>query len=451
MSQRIVVCGAGEVGTHIAQLLAATDNRVTVIDSNADRVASLDETIDISTVTGSCTNAEVLKAAIGDAADLLVACTDQDEVNLLTCALSKHLNVRRSVARVEHRVFFESVGMDYAGSLGIDGMICPDYSTAQAIARLIRNPGIVAIEDFGQAAVEMQEFEVSQDAPAVGRGLAELEMPPRAILAAIRRDGRMFIPEARTIVQAHDNVVLVSDSEVVQTARQIFHTDEEPARQIVIMGGSPIAVWLCRNLPRRRFRVRLFEPDRDRAAELGTKLDWVTVIHDNVVDPAVFEEEKVGHADVFVACGDDDEQNILTCVWAKNKGTKTVITVSGRSDYLSLLSQIGIDYAISPRNEAAEEIDNFLDHSPFQCISTLEEGVLNFHRARVGPDCELIGKPLAKTGRTNGWIIAVVRRDGRSFVPDAADALQAGDMLIVVAAHGRERTLETLFDADHVS
>ncbi|MFT5326354.1 MAG: trk system potassium uptake protein TrkA, partial [Planctomycetaceae bacterium] len=234
-------------------------------------------------------------------------------------------------------------------------------------------------------------------------------------------------------------------------ARRLFFEAEETPRQIVIMSGSPIAVWLCRNLPRRRFRVRLFEPDRVRAAELGDKLDWVTVIQADVLDPAVFEEEKIGQANILVACGDDDEQNMLTCVWAKNKGTRTVIAVSGRSDYLTLLAQIGIDYAVSPRNEAAEEIDNFLDHSPLQRISTLAEGVLDVYRARVGPGSKMLGRSLAETERSSEWIITLVRRDGSTFVPEATDVLTPGDTLVVVGAHGIESQLESLFDSDHES
>ncbi len=392
---------------------------------------------------------EILQTAIGSGADLLVACTDQDEVNLLTCALAKHLGVRRTVARVEHRVYFESSDLNYAKCLGIDGMICPDYSTAQAIARLIRNPGAAAIEDLGQDAVEMQEFDVSENAPAVGMSLREVAMPPRTQLVTIRRNGEAFIPEAKTVIQADDDVVLVGNAEVVQSARRQFHPDEEPARQIVIMGGTSIAVWLCRSLPKRRFKIRLFEPDRERAAELGSKLDWVTVIQEDVVDPSVFDEEKVGGADVFVACGDDDEQNILTCVWAKSKGTRTVVTVSGRTDYLGLLRRIGIDYAVSPRNEAAEEIDTFPDHAPLHKFATVAEGVIDVYRARVGPDSRLIGTTLGMSGRTHEWIIAAIRREGISFVPVATDTIEQGDTLVAVGSSGLEDTLEALFDADN--
>lgn len=448
MSQRIVVCGAGEVGTHIAELLAEADNSVTVIDVSADRMVWLDDAIDISTVTGSCTNAEVLRVAIGDGADLLVACTEKDEVNLLTCALAKHLNVRRTVARVESRVFFESAGLNYAECLGVDGMICPDYSTAQAIARLIRNPGAIAIEDFGQDVAEMQDLKVSPNAPAVGQTLKDLNMPPRTLVAAIHREGAACVPESTVVVQAGDDVVLVGNTDVLPAARRLFYEAEELPRQIAIMSGTPIAVWLCRSLPTRRFRVRLFEPNRELAAELGRKLDGVTVIQADIVDPAVFEEEKIGQADILIACGDDDEQNILTCVWAKNKGTRSVIAVSGRSDYLELLRQIGIDHAISPRNEAAEAIDNFLDHSPLQCISTLAEGMLDVYRARVGSSSKMLSQTLAETVRSSQWIIALVRRGGEVFVPEASDSLEAGDTLVVVGAHGIEAELESLFDSN---
>jgi len=447
MSQRIVVCGAGEVGTHIAELLAGKENSVVVIDSDANRIASLDHSIDVSTITGSCSNAVNLKAAIGSGADLLVACTQQDEVNLLTCALAKKMGVQRTVARVEHRVFFDSTRFDYAACLGIDGMICPDYSTARAISRLIRNPGAVAIDDFGQDTVEMQEFEVTANAPTIGLPLKDITMPPRTQLVAMRRNGKAFIPDATTIMQNNDHVVLVGNADVVQSARRLFHPDEAAASQVVIMGGTAVAVWLCRSLPKRQFKIRLFEPDRDRAVELGAKLDWVTVIQEDVIDPTVFEEERVGKADVFVACADDDEQNILTCVWAKSKGTRSVVAVSGRTDYLSLLKQIGIDYAVSPRNEAAETIDAFLDLAHLQKFSTLEEGKIDVYRATVGPKSKLIGKSLAESRRSNKWIISAIRRGDESFVPIGTDTIEVGDSLVAVGSSGLERKLASLFDA----
>jgi trk system potassium uptake protein TrkA len=448
MSLRIVVCGAGEVGTHIASILARQQHRVTVVDLDVTRTAALAEAFDISTLTGSCSDGEILVEAGVPEADLVVACTEQDEVNLLTAAIAKALGARRTVARVEHRVFFEAGGLDYQEALGIDGMICPDYSTAQAIARILRNPGALVIDDFGQDDIEIQEFLVSESAAAVGKSLANLKLPAGSLLVAVRKGAKASVPYATTVVSPGDSVVLAGNRDVFQEARRLFHESDSKNRQVVIMSGSPIAVWLCRALQDRHCRVRLFEPDRERAVELSSKLDWVTIIQDDVVDPSVFEEEKVGQADVFVACGDDDEQNILSCVWAKNNGTRTVVAVSGRSDYLRLLKQIGIDFAFSPRNEAADEIENFLHRSPLRTLATLADGALDVYRVPVGANSKYIGIPLAEIERPSEWIIAAIRRGDECFVPTAGLSINAGDVLVISGTHKLHKELSTLFDAE---
>lgn len=447
MGINVVVCGAGEVGTHIAALMSKTDNAVTLIDSDADRLAVLAELHDISTLTGSCTSGEVLITAGVPKADLVICCTDQDEINLLTAAISKSLGAKRAVARVEHRVFFEAGGLDYSEALRIDGMICPDYSTAQAIARVLRNPGATALENFGQDAIELQEFKISGEGPALGRPLAELGLPDGTRLAAVKRGRETFIPNGRSTIQIGDTVIMVGNTAVFQEARRKFQAEDRRHRQIVIMSGTPIAVWLCRELKNRHFSVRLFEPNRERAEELANKLDWVTVIQDDIVDPAVFEEEKVEQADYFVACGEDDEDNILSCVWAKSKGTSQVIAVSGRSDYLNLLKQIGIDYAFSPRNEAAEDIENFLPRPALRKLGSLSHGAIDVYRVPVGNSSTAIGQSIAQLGRESHYIIAAIRRQDESFVPAAADILLAGDTLLIVGEHRRESELARQFHA----
>ena len=448
MNLKVVVCGAGEVGTHIASMLSANEYSVTMIDNDPTRIATLAEALDISTLNGSCASGEILLAAGVPDADLLIACTDQDEINLLTAAIAKHMGAKRTVARVEHQDFFDARGVDYSSALSIDGIICPDHSTAQAIARVLRNPGALAIEDFGQDQIEIQEFPVSEEAPALQQPLAKLGLPTGALLAAVRRDNTAFVPTASTVIQQGDIVLLVGDIKVFQQARKLFHQEESSYRQIVIMSGSSIAVWLCRALQESHTRVRLFVPDRERAIELSNELDWVTVIQADVVDATVFEEERVGQADIFVACSDDDERNILACLWAKSNGTKKVVAISDRSDYLGLLKQIGIDYSFSPQNEAAEEIENFLLRTPLRKLDSFVHKNVNVYRVPVGEKSKAIGCTLAQLGRPEDWMIVTIRRMDDCFVPTAEHQILTGDVLLIIAgSHNLERSLSKLFDA----
>ena len=242
--------------------------------------------------------------------------------------------------------------------------------------------GAVAIEDFGRGAIEMQEFEVSADARAIGRPLSEIGVPRGVRLAAIKRSQFALIPDAATVIEPGDVVVLVGNTAVFQEARRLFHTANNSRQQVVILSGSSMAVWLCRALKEKGFSIRLFEPRRPRAEELGEKLNWVTVIQEDVMDPAVFEEERIAHADAFIALDDDDEHNILACAWAKDRGVMRAIASSDRINYLHLIHHVGIDHAFSPRIQAAEEVHRLLMEDTLQ-IPVLARG--GHHRHLHGP------------------------------------------------------------------
>ena len=170
----IIICGAGDVGRHSAEVLAPAGHNITVIDLDAAKLAILDETVDVRTLIGDATRADVLQEAGVDGADLLIAATNIDQINLLTCAVATALGVELCIARVHHSSFFEGVGLDYGKALGIDHLICPEATTAQAIASTLRSPGSLAIESFARGKVEMQSLPVSEDAKAVGKQLKEL-------------------------------------------------------------------------------------------------------------------------------------------------------------------------------------------------------------------------------------------------------------------------------------
>lgn len=445
---RIVICGAGEVGTHTARLLSEQNHDITIIDSSADRISSITDQIDVSTLQGNAADAHTLREAAVDSADLLVACTSQDEVNLLTATIGKGMGASKVIARVHHRAFFDESEFDYCGHLGIDQLICPNYATALAIARTLRSPGAVAIEDFGRGAIEMQEFAVTDGARAIGRPLAEVGIPHGVRLAAIKRAQFALIPDAETVVEPGDVVVLVGNADIFQNARKLFHQGDDSRKQIVIMSGSTMTVWLCRALRNKGFSIRVFEPRRLRAEELGEKLGWVTVIQEDVMDPAVFEEERITQADAFIALDEDDEHNILACAWAKDRGVPRALAASDRVNYLHLIHHVGIDHAFSPRIQAAEEVRRLLMENTLQIPSSLAEGIIDIYTAKVGEGASVIGKPLSIVDLPSDWVIVAAQRDGQSVVPDADFAFEVGDVAVVIGRHGLQSLLKEAFGTE---
>lgn len=441
----IVICGAGEVGSHAAEVLARSGANITVVDSNAARLRVIEDTMDVATFCGNCAQADVLLRAGSPGAGLVLAATDRDEVNMLAASIGRKLGADRSIARVHRSAFFEERGFSYLDHLGIDRLICPEYSTALAIARTLRNPGALAIEDFARGAIEMQEFPVSRTAPAIGKALLELGLPGGTRVAAVTRKGGSFIPEATTTIDEGDIIVLVGNANAFQDARRIFHDEKARRRSIVIMGGPPMALWLCRALRDRDFSIRLFETDRPRAEELAEKLDWITVLHADPTDPGVFEDENLQQADVFVALLDDDEQNILGCAWAKSKGVNDAVVVVQRDNYVHLLPSVGIDHSFSPRQVAVREIELMIDESGLRHVANLAEGIIDVYRVRVGDAADVVGRPLHEVKLTPSWMVAARQHGDDIAVPEAGDRIEAGDILLVIGRHGREGTLRKIF------
>jgi trk system potassium uptake protein TrkA len=441
----IIICGAGQVGTHVAEALTSGGNSITVIDTDQAKLRLIADSMDVATLCGNGAEAAVLREAGCEGADLLVAATDRDEVNLLAAAVGRKVGAGKTIARVRHGSFFENRGLDYEKELGIDRLICPEYSTAQAVASMLRNPGSLAIENFARGTIVMQQFPVADDAAAVGKTLMELGVKPGVRVAAITRARQAFIPDAATRIERGDMVVLVANQATFQEARRLFHDDKLGRRRVVLMGGTPMAVWLCRLLNDRNFTIRLFETDRRRAQEIAEQLDWVTVIQASPTDRAVAEEEHLGQADVFVALRSADEDNVIASVLAKAMGVTQVIAVVQWSAYLDLVYHIGVDRAFNPSVVAATEIRRTLEEGPCQQLSSLADGAVDAYQVSVDAGGEAVGRRLRDMKLSPNWIVTGVRRGERAWVPGPDDTIEAGDVALLVGRHGTEKELRKNF------
>lgn len=443
----IIICGAGQVGSHAATVLSKLRHEVTLIDSRSDRLEALDQSVDIRTLVGNAANADVLREAGAAGANLLIAATKNDEANLLMATIAKGVGTKVVMARVHHSAYYEQRGMDYKKLLDIDHLICPEYSTAHAIAAMLRSPGALAIESFGRGGIAMQEIYIPNGARAIGRKLMELGLPSGVRIIAVQRykKNEVFIPNAMTELAEDDVVSIVGSEEVYSRLGDLFGKGEKHRQRVVIMGGAAMAVWLCRALKERRFSVRLFVNERERAEELAAKLDWVTVICDDPTNQLVIEEEHLNEADVFVSlCQDDDERNIISCAAIKNIGVKQVIAVVQRPELTHLLGPIGIDAALTPRTLAAGEIIGVLDEHTLLNVAGIAGGIINVYRAKIGKDSTITDQPLRQLKAGSDWMIAAIQHGDDVHVPHADDCLHVDDIVLIIGKQGMEKKLKQL-------
>ena len=442
----IVICGAGEVGRHCAEVLAAQGHNITVIDQQAEKLAELDDILDVRNLEGNAVHADVLLEAGCAKTDLVIAAMDSDEMNLLAASIAKALGAAKAIARVHHSTYFEKHGLDYARHLGIDHLVCPEFSTALAIASTLRSPGALAIEQFARGQVEMQQLPVSDNAKAVGNALASLKLPASSRLTVIARGDTAFLPDAQTVIQKGDIVTLIGEAAGFDKARKLFHTEDNASRRVMILGGTAQCVWVCRALKDRGFSIRVFETDEPRALELSEKLDWVTILNVDAVNTDALRDERVDLADVFLALTADEERNILAAARAKSMGVKSAVALLQRTTYQHLLSHIGIDAAFSPRSSAVTEVLQLLETGPIKHLASMAEKIAEVYELSIPAGAaKVVNTPLKEIKLPEHSLLAAVERDDEVFIPGGDSQLHPGDTVIAIAPASAKKALRKLF------
>ena len=443
----IIICGAGEVGRYAAEVLADdSDKNITLVDPLAERLAELEDELDVRSLTGDGTQADVLVDAGCRQADLFIAATQHDTTNLLAASVAKGVGADKCIARIHHSAYLSSDLLEYDRYLGIDHLVCPERSTAAAVAQSLRAPGALTMERFARGRVEMQQLPVVASAPAVGIPLVALDLPRRARIASIERGGTALIPDGTTQIHAHDIVVLISDADVFPKARKLFDPDADRRKRVLILGGTAMGVWLCRALHGRAFSVRLIEADRGRAEELAGKLDWITVLLADPGDTEVLAEERAYDVDAFVALTDDDEHNVLAAARAKSMGAKSAIAVLQRPTYQHLLKHVGIDRSFSPRVSAVTEIRQLLQVGPMNHVATVARGVADVWEISVPAKADrVLGKTLRELRFPPKTIVAAIQRGEEAHVPTPDDTIAAGDTVVVISPQDNVKELKKMF------
>ena len=441
----IIIAGAGEVGGHAAEVLSAAGHNVTIIDRSVDRLRQLSDTLDLRTLVGYCTHFDVLREAGAEKCDLLIAATHVDEINLLAASVARAAGVKKAIVRVHHTANFSLRRTPYARQLGIDELICPEYSTALAIARSIRNPGSIALEEFAGGKLLMQRFRVGEKAPAIGKKLADVVLPPSTRLATVERNGVSSIAKADTTILEGDFITLIGATKTFDSARKLFDKGKQKRIDIAIMGDTTTASWLCRAFRSRVFSVRLFVDSRERAEEFSEKLSHVTVLGADPTEYTTFSDEHIEQANTFIAATDDDERNILACALAKTFGVARSVAVVQRTKYLDLVPHMRIDQAFSPRSVAVKAVQHLIDTGPIHSLAVFADDKAEVYEIRPSKRAKVLGQDLRNIKLPAHAMIAAIRRGNDVYIPGADDQVAAGDAILVIGPRGVEADLRKLF------
>ena len=447
---RILTLGGGTVGRWIADMLCRRRHSVTLIDSDPEIVRSINSELDVRAIEGNASQSTVLFSADVLSADLCLAVTGDDEVNIVAASMAKALGARRAIARVYAPAFRDLSTFDYQRHFQIDSLLSLEQLSASELARAIRNPDAIPLEHFARGQLQVYEMDVAAGSAAAGKKLMELQLPPSVRVGSLAREGRMWIASGADETRAGDRVSLVGMPDAVSVARQIFGGEKRRRKQskVMIAGGGETGYHLAGLLGREDFRTVLLEQDAKRCEQLSKLLPDVTVVHANANRRSVLEDEGGGTVDYFVGCTGNDENNIMAGVEARELGASRVMCVVGRPDYANVVGKLGIDLAVSERDVVARQILGFLNEGAIISQSKLPNGSSGVYELEILEGSAVTQASLANLPLAGRCLIAAIQRDGFVRVPTASDVLEVNDIIVALIDLSDADEVLSLFHSD---
>lgn len=446
---RVVIVGGGNVGFALAQSLAA-QHSVFVVDHDPG-VGDRFESLDVQFLAGTGTSGEVLTRAGIEEADVLIASTGLDEVNIVSCAVARQLAQPQTICFVSREDFLylpnESRGL---AAFGIDRVIWPEAQLAEDIERIVCTPGALDAESFADDAIRLVEYRLEAGAPIGGRRVADLGLPHDSLIVAVRRGDTFFIPRGDSTLAYGDKAIVMGTPAALREVRQRLTNLVEPERQrVTIIGGGDVGLQLATRLDRRPQSIALtiIERDEARGELLAGRLKHALVLAGDGTDLELLENEDVGRSDVLVSVIDNDERNLLASLVGRQLGVRRVITRVSKHTNLRLFERVGIDVAISARGAAVASVLHQIQGGTTRLLAVIEQGAGRILELDVPPAYK--PRALRDLAAPLNSIVGAIVRQSRAFVPRGNDRIEPGDRIIVFTTHSAADRVRDYFT--HVS
>ncbi len=428
----IVIIGMGEVGRHLASTLSHEGHRIRAVDRDAGPLRAATEHSDLQTLQGQGSAQKTLREAGAQDADLVIAVTDSDEVNMLAALTAKHLGAGRTIARVEDRAYYEEEGGFAHDVVGVDLLINPQILAAMELHQVIRSFGALEIKSLAENRVEVVELGVADKTRHLDKQLREVPMPKGALIAAIVRGGRVLVPHGGDHIELGDRLWIIGDVDVIPRMEVLFGIARDVrARRVVLAGGGEIGLEVARRLEVDGVETVVIEKDLERCRVLAAELKDALVLHGDGTDRALLLEEEVGDSDAFLALTSEDEVNIMSALLARGLGVERSIALVHRGDYLPAVRDIGLAVAISPRRSAANHIVASVRAGEVRQVVRVEEGRGEILELSVPQEARILGRSLMYIDFPKGAIVGCVVRGDRVFIPGGTDFIEPGDTVVV--------------------
>lgn len=443
---RIVIAGAGAVGTHLAKMLSVENENVVLLDDSEEKLGKLESLFDLQTIVGDPTKISALKSAGVDYAELFVAVTPHESRNITACVLAHYLGAAKTVARIDNYEYLMPKHKEYFKSLGVDSLIYPEQLAAEEIATNIRYSWMRQMLEFGDGALVMVGVKVRNNASILNIPFKELVRDIPYHIVAIQRGDETIIPRGNDVILPEDLVCFMTTHDQIPYIRKITGKEEfNEVRNIIMMGGSRIAVRTTKLIPD-GIKVKIIENDLARCHKLLELVeDNVLVINGDARDLELLRSEGIDHTDVFMALSDNSEMNILACLAAKRAGVLRTVSEVENIDYISMAEGLDIGSVINKKKLAASTIFQMMlktDVSSVKCLTFIQAVVAEFP---VNVECYMTRKPVKDLGLPAGANIGGLIRNGKGMNVTGNTMIQVGDHVIIFCLEHVLKKLEKFF------
>ncbi|VAW99976.1 Trk potassium uptake system protein TrkA [hydrothermal vent metagenome] len=434
---KIIILGAGQVGASLAENLVSESNDITVVDTDDDVLRSLQDRLDLRTVTGVASYPEVLERAGADDADMIIAVTDNDETNMVACQVAYTLfHTPTKIARIRAIEYLEHQKIFAQDALPIDVLISPEQIITDYIQRLIEHPGTLQVLDFADKKVQLVAVKAYFDGPLVGHELRELRSHMPGIdtrVAAIYRRGQAIIPVAETIIEPDDEVFFIAAKNHIRAVISELRKLDKPYKRIIITGGGNIGTRTAKVLEK-HYQVKLIEHNPARARDISNILERTIVLLGDAADEDLLIEENISNTDIFCALTNDDEANILSSMLAKRLGARKVMTLINRTAYVDLIQSGDIDIAISPQQSTIGSLLKHIRRGDVVNVHSLRRGAAEAIEAIAHGDpktSKVVGKAINQLKLPNGSTIGAIVRGNKVIIAHHDTVIESEDHVIL--------------------
>lgn len=450
---RVIICGAGQVGYGIAERLAAEDNDISVIDTSAELIQVIRDTLDVRGFVGHGAHPDVLAAAGADQADMIIAATLYDEVNIVACEVAHALfNVPTKIARIRAQAYLQSHYQDLFSRdhMPIDVIISPELEVGEMVLRRIALPGVSDVVRFADENVAVLAIECLEDCPVINTPLFQLtDLFPdlAATVMAIVRNDKLFIPRSTDQMFSGDIAYVAATKSQVRRTLALFGHEEPEATRIVIAGGGNVGLHVAQTIEAKqpKTKVKLIEPNLQRANAIADQLHRSLVLHGSALDQKLLIEAEIQDADLMVTLTNDDQVNMLAAVMAKGLGCKSNLVLINNPDFLNLSKSLGIDAHISPRSVTISRVLQHVRRGRIRAVHSVQKGQAEIIEAEALETSPMVGAPLRELDLPAGLRIGAIYRNGEVIKPDGNVRIKPKDRVVLFATAETVKQVEQMF------